>query len=234
MGSIIYGRHAHLRMKFIMTLTRYCLLVRPFTLDQVVDDPHLEEDFKPYGVIRVESCIASQLVLTFDGAMSLPNFNPKEDSEWPTMKNGDTVNYSDNVCYKLVHETLSCTGVMSTTATIELKDAQNAKRSSKNYGARRRESLRGVKMDEEIKKLRSSITANEDDHAKFSMSDTSKMKSPLRWYHVLRISGELLNPLVLFLVILQLVVILLYWLLIMLITIIFWVAAYPLTVWRTL
>merc|ERR1711991_1157642 len=62
------------------------------------------------------------------------------------------------------------------------------------------------------------------------MSDTSKMKSPLRWYHVLRISGELLNPLVLFLVILQLVVILLYWLFLMLIDILFWVAAYPLTV----
>ena len=61
-----------------------------------------------------------------------------------------------------MQKSLSCTGVMTTTAAIEIKDAHEAKRSSRKFVERKRLSLGRDKLGDEIKKLRASVSENED------------------------------------------------------------------------
>ena len=70
--------------------------------------------------------------------------------------------YANDKSFQLVQKSLSCTGVMTTTAAIEIKDANEAKRSSRKFVERKRLSLGRDKLGDEIRKLRASVSENED------------------------------------------------------------------------
>jgi hypothetical protein len=177
----------------------------PYSLE---NDADLHEDFKQYGVYTNGLMYRlSPLVLTFDGAISLPNFNIQRDSEWPVMENGEMVDYSEYRSFQLVQKSLSCTGVMSTIASVEINEAHEAKRSSRKIGDRKRQSLGRDQLSAEIQKFRASMPSGDraGGEGSFEFADLADLADkndegcyegePLRWYHILRATvGVILNP----------------------------------------